>query len=153
MSKQVNGDLASLLDGTLDGLSDRPSFKPFPKGAHRCKIGWEPKVVKDVGSGVELSLVVIKTEELENPGDAPCDPGDKTKMMFFFTHAQEFVWQNGQGQFKELMANVAEKLGPGSPRELMAKSNGMEAIVVTGVRSNKEKTQEYTVIEDFELLA
>jgi hypothetical protein len=153
MTTNQKSAMDTLLDGTLDDLADKPAFKPFPVGAHRCKFTWEPKTIKDTGSGIQINLVVIKTEELANPEEEPAKPGDKTNLMFFFSHAQEFVWQFGQGQFKELMAGIAEKLGAGSPRELMAKSNGMEALILTGIRSNKDKTQEFTSIEGFELLA
>ena len=150
MSKSFN--MNSLLDGNLDDLADKPAFKPFPIGGHQCKFNWELKDIKDVGSGVQLNLIGIRTVELANDKDEPIKAGDKTNIMLFFDHDNEFVWQYGQGQFKEMMATIAAKLGPGSPRELMNKSNNMEALFITGIRENKDKTQEFTSIEGFELL-
>lgn len=145
--------MAALLDGFLEDLSDKPAFKPLPIGAHHCKFNWEEKVIKDVGAGVQINLEVIKTVELAEPTkDEPAKAGDKTSIMFFYTHAQDFVWQFGQGQHKEIMAKIAEKLGKDTVRNLMKKTNGMEAVFITGVRSNKDKTQEFTSIEGFELL-
>lgn len=152
MSTQ-NQTMSSLLDGFLDDLSDKPAFKPFPIGAHHCKFTWEEKTIKDVGSGVQINLEVIKTVELAEPTkDEPAKPGDKTSIMLFLSHEQEFVWQFGQGQLKEILAKIGEKLGKDSNRNLMKKSNGMEAIFLTGIRENKEKTQQFTSIEGFELL-
>jgi len=149
----MSQNMKDLLDGNIADLSDKPEFKPFPVGTHRCKFSWEEKKIDKVGSGIQLNLTAIKTEELPSDSkESPVEPGAKTSVMMFLSHDTEFVWQFGQGQFKELMATLAEKFGAASPRELMKKSDGMEGLFLTGVRENKDKTQRFTSVEGFALL-
>lgn len=144
---EVNMNIDNLLDGTLDDLADLPEFKPFPVGSHKVTIKME---VKKVGNdtAVEVGMTAIETLELPaGSEEAPLQPGDNTNVLYFLTHKNPKVAELGQGQFKELMRAFAEHFGAKSNRELIADANGSECIVITGRRTNKEKTKSYTTIE------
>jgi hypothetical protein len=54
----------------------------------------------------------------------------------------------GQGAFKEIMKSLAAHYGAKSNRELMADSEGAEALVTTGLRTDKtDKTKKRTTLE------
>lgn len=145
--KQINMDIDSLLDGTLDDLADMPEFKPFPVGTHKVTFKAEiKKIEKD--TAVEVGMVAIETVELPaGSEDTPLAAGDNTNILYFLTHSNPKVAEMGQGQFKELMKQVAEHFGAKSNRELVECLNGAEGLVVTGQRQNKDKTKSYTTIE------
>ena len=144
----VSADVDALLDGTIDDLKDKPEFKAFPPGGHLCQVFMTPKAIKDVGSGVEITLKAIETMELASPDeDKPLEKGAETSVFLFFSHENPMVSEFGQGTFKEIMAVLKEKYGQMSNRKLMEAGNGNEMIVITGLRSNKDKTQSFTSIE------
>ena len=145
MTKEINMDIDSLLDGTLDDLADMPEFKPFPAGAHRCSLKMEIKKITEQ-TAVEVTLKAIETAELANAEDTPLNAGDSTNVLYFLTHKNPKVAELGQGKFKELMKSLAEHFGAKSNRELIAEGNGAEVLVVTSLRANKDKSKYYTDI-------
>lgn len=139
-------NIDQLLDGTLDDLADMPEFKPFPPGTHRITLKIEVKKVNE-DTAAEVSMTALETIELADPTGTPLAAGDSTNVLYFLSHKNPKVAEMGQGQFKELMKALAEHFGAKSNRELIAEGNGAECIVVTSLRSNKEKTKTYTAID------
>ena len=140
----VNMDIDSLLDGTLDDLADLPEFKPFNPGVHKCVLKMEVKKVNEF-QAVEVGLKLQETIEVPSGGE-PMVPGAETNVLYFLTHSTPKVAELGQGKFKELMKSLAEHFGVKSNRELIADANGAEVLVTTSLRKNKDKTKEYTDI-------
>ena len=149
---EINMDVDALLDGTLDDLADMPEFKPFPIGSHRAIISMEVKKIGDFPA-VELTLKAIETIELPaGSEEAPLNKDDSTNLAFFLKHSNPKVAEMGQGQFKEIMKVAAAKFGAKSNRELIEECKGVEALIVTGQRKNKEKTKTYTTLEAIEFV-
>lgn len=133
-------DMDSLLDGTLDDLADAPEFKPFPTGTHKAIIKFEQKKIGTHPS-FELTLTAIETLELADPTkDTPLVAGATTSIAYMMD------LEMGQGNFKKILASLAEHFGPMSNRELIAAAQNAECVVVTKIRQNREKTQSYTDI-------
>ena len=132
-------NMDSLLDGTLDDLADAPEFKPFPAGTHKVTI---TIVQKKIGThpAFELSMKAIETVELSNPEDTPLAAGATTSEAFMMDN------EIGQGNFKKILKSLAEHYGAKSNRELIEDAQNAEALVVTKIRQNKDKTQSYTSI-------
>jgi hypothetical protein len=144
-------NLDQLLDGQLDDLADIPEFKPFPAGAHICIAtlvdkATDPKNRVNNHPGYELNLVAKETQELANEADTPLVAGAKTSILFLLDNPI------GQGNFKKVLQAVAEKFGGSTPRELIAHVNNLEILIVTKVRTNKEKTQQYTDMVEIAVL-
>lgn len=139
-----NATLDDLLDGTLDDLADVPSFAPFPIGAHLTQIGWKLTTVNDIPS-VELNLSLIEHVELTNPEDKPFEKGSKTNTLFMLKKKDDdgkMVRNDlAEGQWKALLGQLRDGLGlppETTNREVMAKSEGLEVMAITGIRENKK---------------
>jgi len=145
MNAQTNPDLITdidaLLDGTLDDLADAPEFKPFPPGLHHvtCTL-----VRKKVGKNdcFELGLKAIETKELASAEDTPLKAGDESSVLFNLTN------EYGQGDFKKLMSAAAAQFGAKKIAELVADVQNADALVLTKLQSNKEKTATYLKITE-----
>lgn len=146
MSKDITFDMDAILDGTLDDLKDAPEFKPFPPGAHICTLKITQKKI-DGWPAFELGLKILSTEELADTNDVPPEVGAETSVAYFMKHEKEIVAELGQGKFKEILKSAAEHFGAKSNRELIEDCNGATALVITGLRSNKDKTKSFTDIE------
>lgn len=142
-------NLDQLLDGTLDDLADMPEFKPFPPGAHRVIANLvdktAPKDQVNKHPGYELRLKLVEHMELADPEKAMA-AGTETGVLYLLDN------EMGQGQFKKFLAAIGEKFGPKSNRELIAEVKNLDMLVVTKVRSNKDKTQEYTDIVEAQVI-
>lgn len=150
--KTVNMDIDQLLDGTLDDLADMPEFKPYSVGTHKVNLKVELKKINN-DRAVEVGMSAIETIELPaGSEEAPLNYGDETNVLYFLTHSNPKVAEMGQGGFKELCKSAVTKFGAKSNRELIEDMNGAEAIVVTGIRSNKDKTKKFTSIEAIEFV-
>jgi hypothetical protein len=144
-------NLDSLLDGTLADLKDLPEFKPFPAGTHRVLITLVDKTaLKDQVNkhpGFEAKLVAEETMELPPGSEAiPLKKGDETSVLYLLDN------DIGQGNFKKFLAAIAEKFGAMTNRELIAEVKNLECLVVTRLRTNKDKTQSYTDIVELQVL-
>ena len=154
-TENLNLDIDSLLDGTLDDLADAPEFKPFPLGVHKIIMNWETKQLDDKKeSGKKNTLVTLKMkamETIETPAGSEevCTPGQEENIGFFLVHhSSPKAMEIGQGAFKEIMRSLAGHYGAKSNRELMAESAGAEALVTTGHRTDKQdKSKKYTTLE------
>ncbi len=154
-NENLNLDIDSLLDGTLDDLADAPEFKPFPIGAHKIVMKWETKQLDDKKEqGKKNTLVTLKMkalETIETPAgsDEVCSPGQEENIGFFLVHhSSPKAMEIGQGAFKEIMKSLAAHYGAKSNRELMADSEGAEALVTTGLRADKaDNAKKYTTLE------
>lgn len=151
MNAAAQNDIDALLDGTLDDLADLPEFKPFPVGAHRCKLKWD---LKEVNGQLcpQLELTAIETVELANPEDTPVKAGDTTNLIFMFKKKDGTPNEMGQGQFKNVIAPLASSFSATSNRDAMEKSNGAECLVVTELRVDKKADKTYTCITSLQVM-
>lgn len=143
-------DLDTLLDGTLDDLTDMPEFAPFPAGAHRAVMSWEILQGKKAVNGhptIKLNIKGLETIELVDKENAkPISKDQETSVLFMMDN------EMGQGSYKNVIAALKEHYGEGSNREIMEKSKDAEVLVVTNLRPNKDKTKMYTGIEGIKVL-
>lgn len=138
-------NLDDLLDANLDDLADLPEFKTFPNGAHKVTIKWEQKKVND-HQALELKMTAVETLELSDPGkDTPLEAGTESSVLYMLDN--EF----GQGKLKEVAKVLGAATGHSKLKDIVENSNGMEVVVVTKVRQNKDKTQSYTDISKMEV--
>lgn len=143
---EINMD--ALLDGTLDDLADIPEFRPFPPGAHKVKFNWEQKEVNK-HPVIEVKLVAVETVELAKPADE-----ENKALVGGETGSVLYMLDNeiGQGKFKELLKSLAAHYGAKTTRELLTDAQGSEVLVVTDLRSNKEKTKSYMDIVKLQVI-
>lgn len=138
-------NLDSLLDGTLDDLADLPEFKVFPAGAHRCTMKFERK---EIGThpAMELKLTLLETMELKEADEVAPNPGTESSVAFMLDN--EF----GVGNLKKILKPLAEHLGITKVSDIIAESAGLEVLVVTKIRQNKEKTQNYLDVVSLQVI-
>ena len=142
----ANTTLDDLLDCTLDDLEDLPEFKPFPVGAHKVLITLALKEINNK-QAVELDIKAIETIELINATDTPLKEGDSTSIAFFMDN--EF----GRGALKKVAIPLAEALETGSIRELIEECKGVECMIVTSLRKDKNDPDKfYTNIKELAVL-
>ena len=154
-NENLNLDIDSLLDGTLDDLADAPEFKPYPLGVHKVVINWETKQLDDnkdkskKNTIVTLKMKALETIETPAGSEEVCSPGQEENIGFFLVHhSSPKAMEIGQGAFKEVMKSLAAHYGPKSNRELMAESAGAEVLVTTGLRKDKtDASKKYTKLE------
>jgi hypothetical protein len=148
MSTEFN--IESLLEGTLDELADAPTFEPFHVGAHVVTVhfeGQDGKLVVNKHPAVKIKMKLIRTEELANPqDDTPQKPGSEAEVLYMLDNDM------GQGSLKKIAAVFQEKFGTRTLRETLDAAKGTECLVMTSVRTNKEKTQKYTDIKEISVL-
>lgn len=147
-------DLDSLLDATLDDLADVPEFKPFPAGAHRCTINW---AFKEISKQMcpEIKLTAIETIELSNPEDTPVKAGDTAAQAFLLKNKEGKKNEISEGQLKNLLKPLQEHLGTASNRETIEKSNGLEVVAVTKLRtdnSDKDNVKHYLQVVNISVI-
>lgn len=132
-----NNILDSLLNGTVDDLADLPELKPFPAGAHRVTIEFEPKEINKKPS-VLLHLTLIETMELSNAGDEPLAAGAKTNCMYMLLNNDGSRNEISQGQLKKILSSLQAGLNlSGTNSEIMEGAKGAEVVVITKTRENK----------------
>lgn len=155
MTQAQVANIDDLLDGTLDDLADVPSFKPFPAGAHVCKLGWEIKQI-GVSPAVELKLTYVSTAELSNDSDTMPTPGDTTSTAFILKTKEGKKNELAEGQWKEILNSLKEGgIEGNTPKELMAASEGLEVLVVTTIRLDKRDPQDikpYTQVKSVSVI-
>lgn len=145
-TKQITDkDLDNLLDISLDDIADLPEFTNFPPGAYTVKIKLEKKVVNNHPS-VELEMTLVSTEELADPTETPLEPGAECSVLFMLDN------EYGAGKFKKVIKPLAEHLNTTSVKEVLEESKGLECLVVTAIRKNKDKTQSYMDIVSLQVV-
>lgn len=139
-------DVNALLDMQLDDLQDMPEFAPFPNGAHVATIKFEHKEINSKPA-IELTLTAVETQELENPAeDKPLVAGATTNILFMLDN------EYGQGSLKEVLKPLATATGIGNVGQLFEAVNNMQALVVTKVRHDKKRDQNFTSIKSIALI-
>lgn len=138
MSENTNMD--DLLDSSIDDLADMPEFAVYPAGVHKVIIDFEKKEVNKHRC-VELKMKLIETLELANPDEeVPQAAGTEATVLFMLDN------ELGQGKLKDILRVLAPIVGTTKISDVLIAAKGMEVIVVTKVRQNKEKSQSYTDI-------
>ncbi len=138
-------NMDAMLDGVLDDLADAPEFRPFPAGTHKVTI---TILQKKIGThpAFEVGMKAIETIELSNSEDTPLTAGATSSTAYMMD------MEIGQGNFKKILASLANHYGAKSNRDLIADAQNAEVLVVTKVRQNKEKTQSYTDIVELQVI-
>ena len=131
----------SLLDRSLDDLADMPAFKVFPAGGHLCTLQWSQKMINDKPS-IIAKLIYKSAVELADPTATPPEPGTECDVAFILRNNDGGVNEFGEGKWKDILKQLAPKVGGTSPRDIMEKSNNAEVMVVTKVRVNKDTKAE-----------
>jgi hypothetical protein len=138
-------NLDSILDMQLDDIADLPEFKVFPAGAHRVTIKFDKKEINK-HPAMELKLKLIETVEIVDPSEIAPAAGTESSVAFMLDN--EF----GVGKFKEVLKPLAAHLGLSQVSEIIEQSADMECLVVTKIRTNKEKTQNYLDIVSLQVM-
>lgn len=135
-------NIDSILDGTLDDLADLPEFKPFPVGTHKAVLTMEQKKVNNHPC-IEVKLKALETIELPSGTEAePVSVGQEGTVLYMLDN------ELGQGKFKKLLKQLAETYGADKTnRQIMEEAQNAEVLVVTTLRSNKDKTKMYMDID------
>lgn len=126
-----------ILDCVLDDIADLPEFLTFPAGAHKVTISWEKKEINQ-SPAVSLNMTYIEPIELTSPDAVAPNTGDKSSCLFMLSNE----W--GLGALKKATKDLAESIGTSKLAEILEQTEGFEVVVVTKVRTNKEKTATYT---------
>lgn len=130
--KESQVDIDALLEGTLDDIADLPEFKAFPAGTHKCDFRWEYKKINEHPTYI-MKLKAVETIEMPaDSKDQPLVAGAETSVNFMLDN------DVGQGKWKEVMTVIAEKFGAKKNKELIAESDGCQAVFVTKQRVKKE---------------
>lgn len=143
MTLEINMD--NLLDSTLDDLADAPEFKPFPAGTHKVTVTVAQKMI-GTHPAFELSMKLVETIEMADATETPSAAGATTSEAFMMDN------ELGQGNFKKILKSLADHFGAKSNRDLIADVQNAECLVVTKVRTNKDKTQKYTSIVELQVV-
>lgn len=126
-----------MVDEILDDLADMPANQPFPPGAHLVSLKAK-RNPKKAGSYV-IEMTHKQTVELGNPGDNEPKEGDKSALFISTKKKDGTVNEFGQGQLKLILKPIGTMLGTSSVNEcLEATKDGIDCIVVVGVRKSKE---------------
>lgn len=134
-----DSNLNALLDMSLDDMQDLPEFKVLNNGAHRVTIEFETKEINK-HPAVELKVKLLETLELADPSQEPDAVGTESSVAFMMDN--EF----GQGGLKEILKPLAAHFGTTKFGEIKEQAKGMEVVIVTKQRQNKDKTQTYLSI-------
>lgn len=128
-----------ILDGTLDGIKDLPSFAAWIPGAYRVRLpnGFVQKFINDKPT-FELKMVNLEVLELANAADEADAPKIDDECSLNFQLDNDI----GKGFFKEAIKPFVEHLGlkedqPGAIRAAVDASKGMEVMVVMKRTSKK----------------
>jgi len=139
----VNFDLDG---GTLDDISDLPSFGAFPTGAYLVNLakGIEFKKINEhPAMTVEMALVSVEElkEESLDEGELPPKEGDIATAAFLMDN------ETGQGFYKRFADPIYKHLGVSRHREAIEQSKGLQLLVVMkrvhgkGARADQQYNQ------------
>lgn len=127
-----------MLDATLDDLADLPSNQPFPAGAHQVKLKVR-RNPKKTGSYV-VEMVHQATIELSSPDAVEPKEGDKSTVFISTKKKDGSVNEFGQGQLKIVLKPIGAALNTSSIGEILeATKDGVDAVVVVGIRKSKDE--------------
>lgn len=135
-----NASMDSILDATLDDLADMPEFIKYPAGAHQVVIEKIESKVINKAPYLEVKFKLRETLELAEPTDVAPVAGTESSVLFKMDN--EF----GQGSFKAVITPIAKHAGTASIRDAIAAAAGMEVVIVTKLKDNKDKTDKFMSI-------
>lgn len=141
-AQETTFNMDALLDGTLDDLADLPAFEPYRAGTHVVQINIEGPVAVNKHPSFKLKMKLIETKELADPNETAQAPGTEAEVLYPMDN------EYGQGGFKKILAGLNETFQKKTNREIIEAAQGAECIVITTIRSNKDKTAFYTAIKD-----
>lgn len=142
---------ASILDGTLDELSDLPGFKVPPTGAYAVSI--VSNEIKTVGSHkdtVEAKFKIVDIMEITEKDVAEADaplPGDEFNVLFMTDN------DTGAGFLKEYLKVLGPVVGTTKTREILELSKNLNLIVVVKRTLNKETERHNVNLKKIEVVA
>ena len=142
----IDFDSMDLLDASLDDLSDRPAFQPFPNGAHICSMYWDAEM-NEAGTRmnvIKLKLVYVELGELADTNAKVPEKDDKmTLNMYQFNKdkktGEEVPSEFGQGAFKDILRFLRPIVGGDTQKEIMKNSQGGQFLFVIKNRKSKDK--------------
>lgn len=138
-----------LLDDSLDALADLPTFKPYPVGTHRVILNFEEKTI-NTKPAVQLKLKGVETVELgDATKDTPIENGQETQLLFILKNNDGTPNEISQGQIKNILKPLMEAgaISGATTRDLLKACNGLEVLVTTGLRQNKDTKEFNTTIK------
>jgi hypothetical protein len=136
MSNDTSNDEV-LVDEMLDDLADLPSSKPFPTGAHAAKMFLSRQ--KDKTSTIIAKFKHTAVMELTNATDVAPNPGDEATIFIHTKKKDKTPNEFGQGQLKQLITPIAERIGAKSVNEcLEATKDGIDVAIVTGIKKGTD---------------
>lgn len=130
-----------MLDETLDDLADLPESKPFPAGAHACKMKVR-RNTKKAGQYI-VELIHQATVELASATDTEPKEGDKSTVFIATKKKDGTVNEIGQGQLKIILKPIGAMLNTSSVNEILeATKDGVDVIAVVSIRKSKDEQYE-----------
>ena len=151
MSENQTVDLAGILDNTLDALADAPTFEPYHPGGHKVVIEFEghgnKPLVINKHPAIKLKMKLVETLELNDPSLTPQVAGSEGEVLYMLDN------EMGQGTLKRILKSLGEHLGADKTnRQIMEEAKGLECVVITAHRQNKDKTQTYTDVKEIKVV-
>jgi hypothetical protein len=141
-----NSNLDSLLDVVLDDLKELPEFKPFQPGAHKVLMNIS---AKEIGNepAIELAFKLVETIELADTSATPDAPGQECSTAYQLNN--EF----GQGSLRKALDQLSAHYGVRGLREIAEATNGVELLLVSGLRQDKkDKDRQYLSIKSLTVI-
>lgn len=140
-------DINSLLDMTLDDIADLPEFKPFPAGVHRVTLRFTQKEINK-HPAMEMTMRALETLELADPtSDTPLVAGTEASMAYHMDN------EIGLGKLKKVLKELASASGETSVGGIIEAAQGVEVIVVTSKRTDKnEATKVYMDVKKVQVV-
>lgn len=133
MTEMENANI--LDDFDLADLADLKGFEPMPAGEHRVTINWEKKTVNNKTS-FELTMTLVEHVALDE-GQVGKAAGFEANVLFGIEKEVQ------QGMLKAVLAPLAEATGQTKCLAIMEASNGMQVLVRTKLRADKEDKEKF----------
>ena len=132
-------NLDNLLDAKLDDIADLPEYRSYPAGTHRVTLALTKKELNK-HPAMEVKMTLVETMELADSAETPLTPGATDSVAYMLDNE----W--GLGAFKKILKPVGAHFGETQISKIVENMQGLEVVVVTRQRPNKEKTKSYTDI-------
>ena len=128
----IDIDIDSLLDVSLDDIDDLPEFGSYPLGAHKVLATFEQKDING-SPAVELGFKYISCESLTNSKDVEPKEGDMASVLFMLNN------EVGLGKLKAMAIPMGVSLGLEKPsiRDIIEAVTDVECLIITSFRKNK----------------
>lgn len=126
--------IENILDATLDDLSDAPSTKLFPNGAHKVALTFVTDLKKQ---SVYMTMTYVDKIELAEPTAVAPEVGDKNVVFMNLVKKDGTKNEYSQGALKEIMKVLQPVFQGTNIADTLTKAAGVEVIVATKVRMGK----------------